>query len=264
MSHIQLHSSVLAERYNFDEKLWQIQETLNLNIKRILLPQILVIIFFMGLLLSKKLRPVGKLRKLCGKLRAPSPKPGTELEAINAETNFSGLTVQNLKKTLHSTFREKLLICLTQKKSNCEVVEAIDSISFKVQEGTCLGIFGEKNSGKTTLMEIISGNLVKTEGKCFTNEAGVKIDLDADRHNYREKFGFCPQKLALNGFMTGKEFLNYILRVKGYSRSEVKRRVENITKELKLENYEEKLLSDCSFSIQKRWNIAAAMVIILS
>ena len=43
-------------------------------------------------------------------------------------------------------------------------LKALDSISFEVQEGVCLGLMGANGAGKTTLFSIIAGHLAPSSG----------------------------------------------------------------------------------------------------
>ena len=43
-------------------------------------------------------------------------------------------------------------------------LKALDSISFEVQEGACLGLMGANGAGKTTLFSIIAGHLAPSSG----------------------------------------------------------------------------------------------------
>lgn len=45
-----------------------------------------------------------------------------------------------------------------------EDVKAVDSVSFTIDPGTCIGLLGANGAGKTTVVKMLSGLLVPTEG----------------------------------------------------------------------------------------------------
>ena len=44
-------------------------------------------------------------------------------------------------------------------------VNAVDDVSFSVEEGTCLGLLGPNGAGKTTTVEICEGVIPATSGE---------------------------------------------------------------------------------------------------
>ena len=62
---------------------------------------------------------------------------------------MNAITVKNISKTFHV---KRIL-----GKPSINTLQAIDNISFSIQQGTMVGIIGRNGSGKTTLLRIISG-----------------------------------------------------------------------------------------------------------
>jgi len=90
---------------------------------------------------------------------------------------------------------------------------ALDSISFKIERGSSVGIIGRNGSGKTTLIRLLAGVYGPNSGKLTINTNSVSM-------------------LALGvGFDAGASgydniYLNSLLR--GYSKKEVDEKVEDI------------------------------------
>jgi ABC-2 type transport system ATP-binding protein len=70
---------------------------------------------------------------------------------------------REFKKYYQRTFKEYLTDRHAKNFNNIFI--ALQNISFKVKEGSTLGLLGRNGSGKSTLLKIISGVLTPTEGQ---------------------------------------------------------------------------------------------------
>lgn len=186
--------------------------------------------------------------------------------------NRLGFKASKLCKTYKNTisFWTKMKIRLYKicRKTKIEFnpVEAIKDVNFKVYQGACIGIIGENGAGKSTTMEIITGNLYKNDGKCVLYEksenagSNEPINLDVDQHRYKQLIGYCPQEETICEYMNGREFLSYLLMSKGYSSTQIKELVDRSMVDLDVKRFEDISLRDCSFGTKKKWNVAAAIV----
>ena len=88
----------------------------------------------------------------------------------------------------------------------------IKNLSFKIKQGTFVGIFGQSGSGKSTLLNIISGLLNNYEGSIFSDQVDIKKNI----FNWRSNFSYVTQNLNLNdttiasniAFGVEKDFIN--------------------------------------------------------
>jgi len=74
---------------------------------------------------------------------------------------MNAITVKNISKTFHV---KRIL-----GKPSINTLQAIDNISFSIQQGTMVGIIGKNGSGKTTLLRIISGIYTPDSGNIQVN-----------------------------------------------------------------------------------------------
>lgn len=82
-------------------------------------------------------------------------------------------------------------------------VRALDGVSLTVQRGETLGIIGPNGAGKTTLLGCLLGFLRPDSGH-------IEIDGRApDDLAVRAYTGYLPERLVLDRWMTGSEFLRY-------------------------------------------------------
>lgn len=81
----------------------------------------------------------------------------------------------------------------------------LDGISFTVGKGEILGIVGDKDSGKSTLMEIISGALDASSGS-------VEIcgyDISSEPMQAKRRIGYMPERMSFYESMTVLEYLTF-------------------------------------------------------
>ena len=58
-------------------------------------------------------------------------------------------------------------------------VQAVDGISFSVQEGELFAFLGKNGAGKSTMISIICGSLRKDSGSVFVN--GLSLEKNIER-----------------------------------------------------------------------------------
>jgi len=80
-------------------------------------------------------------------------------------------------------------------------VNAVDHISFKVEEGAFFAFLGPNGAGKTTTISILNTTLSKTSGK--VQIAGY--DLDREQKKIRERIGVIFQNPSLDQNLTAEE-----------------------------------------------------------
>jgi ABC-2 type transport system ATP-binding protein len=85
-------------------------------------------------------------------------------------------------------------------RKNYGNVQAVDGISFSIEEGICFGMLGPNGAGKTTTIEIMEGILAPSEGQVYFREHLI------DNH-FKKKVGIQFQNTALPEFITVKETL---------------------------------------------------------
>lgn len=98
----------------------------------------------------------------------------------------------------------------------------LNDISLCVEKNKLYGIIGDKDSGKSTLMEVLSGVLIPSCGS-------VKIggfDIFEDPVQAKSLIGYMPEKMSFYDDMTVSEYLTFIAHAKKISRAETNSRIE--------------------------------------
>ncbi|MFB6087592.1 MAG: ABC transporter ATP-binding protein [Haloarculaceae archaeon] len=91
-------------------------------------------------------------------------------------------------------------------------VTALDSLSLSVPEGELFGLLGPNGSGKTTTIEILTGQLEPTSGSA----AVLGLDPVAEPLAVRERVGILPEREDPPSFLTPREYLQFVADVRGF------------------------------------------------
>jgi ABC-2 type transport system ATP-binding protein len=89
------------------------------------------------------------------------------------------------------------------RSQNGPAVQALDDVSFDIQQGEFFGLLGPNGAGKTSLISILAGLSRATTGT-------VKVhgcDVVTDYAHARRKLGVVPQELVFDPFFTVREAL---------------------------------------------------------
>jgi ABC-2 type transport system ATP-binding protein len=82
-------------------------------------------------------------------------------------------------------------------------VRALDGVSLRIEPGEAFGIIGPNGAGKTTLLGCLLGFLTPDAGRIALDGHGP------DSLSVRRVTGYLPERLVLDRWMTGGEFLEY-------------------------------------------------------
>jgi len=115
----------------------------------------------------------------------------------------------------------------------CQVIKALDDVSFEIQKGEIIGLLGVNGAGKTTLSSILASLHPPTSGNVFINGESIYKDVTA----YRKIIGFCPQKPNVNKDLTVEQNLYFAGMFYGFSHCEVKKRMDELIERYNLSKY---------------------------
>jgi len=88
-------------------------------------------------------------------------------------------------------------------------VTAVDHISFEVEAGQSVALWGENGAGKTTALRCLLG-VIPFDGEVHLSE----LDLARQGKAARRRMGFVPQEISFHDDMTVKETLLFYARIK--------------------------------------------------
>ncbi len=105
---------------------------------------------------------------------------------------------------------------------------SLKDVSLSVSEGELVLCMGPSRAGKTTLLRILMGYIKPTRGKVSV----LGMDPRKQGHRIRERVGYVPAYPRFPGDMTGGEFLEYILKLKGLESGQANSLLERFNPEL--------------------------------
>lgn len=132
----------------------------------------------------------------------------------------------------------------------------IPDLSIEIKNGEFFTLLGPSGCGKTTLLRMIAGfNTV--EGGNIKFDGSVINDIPAHKRN----IGMVFQNYAIFPHLTVKENVEYGLKLRKISKDEFNRKVSEILKTVKIDDYKDRLPDKLSGGQQQRVALARAIVI---
>lgn len=145
--------------------------------------------------------------------------------------------------------------------SRSSLTKAIDDISFTVERGEFVAIMGSSGSGKTTLLNVISTIDRVTSGHIYVNGEDITGLRGEDLNRFRrEELGFIFQDFNLLDSLTARENIALALSIQNCAAAEIEHRVDEVAKELNIQNVLEKFPYQMSGGQKQR--VASARAII--
>jgi phospholipid/cholesterol/gamma-HCH transport system ATP-binding protein len=138
----------------------------------------------------------------------------------------------------------------------------LKDITFKIEKGENLVVFGKSGSGKSVLIKCLAGLLSPDDGDVLI--LGKKIaDLETTELNQlRKRIGFLFQSAALYDSMTVRENLEFPLRdLKLRKKDEIDALVIEALHNVKLEDAIDKMPSELSGGMRKRIGLARTLIL---
>ena len=134
--------------------------------------------------------------------------------------------------------------------------EVLGGLDLRVGKGEIFGLIGPSGSGKSTFMRTLTGYLAPSEGK--VEVLGKPPSEFAPKDQRR--VGFMPQGFVLYGELSIRQNLNFVAGLYGLRFGERRRRVRETLEFVELWEHRRKTASNISGGMQRRLQLAAALV----
>jgi ABC-2 type transport system ATP-binding protein len=135
-------------------------------------------------------------------------------------------------------------------------VIAVNDVSFTVQPGEVLGYLGPNGSGKTTTVGMLTGLLEPTRGTVLFEG----LDIQDDPVEYRRRIGYVPEEPNLYPFLSGREYLQLVGRLRELPERTLNRRIDDLLGLLGLGDAAEQSMAAYSKGMKQKVLISAALL----
>ena len=133
---------------------------------------------------------------------------------------------------------------------------AVDDLNLEVGHGELFSLLGINGAGKTTTIKMLSCLIKSTSGDAFIE--GNSIIKDGLK--VKGIIGVSPQETAVAPNLSVKENLEFICEIHGFSKEKNAEKIEELSKQLGLENILHKKAGKLSGGLQRRLSIAMALI----
>lgn len=130
-------------------------------------------------------------------------------------------------------------------------VRALDGLTLTVESGSVFGFLGPNGAGKTTTLRILAGLAKPSSGNMLISDSS---DIP------QAKIGYLPEEPAFYGWMSPREYLNYIGRIFRIAAKERRERVDQLLAQCGLAEVGLRRISGFSRGMRQRLGIAQALM----
>lgn len=125
-----------------------------------------------------------------------------------------------------------------------------------VFENGIYGILGPNGTVKSTLMNILTDNLLRDSGRILCNEK----EITKMKEQYRKIMGYMPQQQQLYDSFTVNHFISYMGTLRGMNKKEIKKRMEELFPLLNLNEVRRKKIKELSGGMKQRVLLLQALL----
>lgn len=131
--------------------------------------------------------------------------------------------------------------------------QAIDQVSFSLEQGSILGLLGPNGAGKTTLIRLITQIVLPDSGQIWYKGASL-----IEAHRYQ--MGYLPEERGLYRKMRVKEQLVYFARLRGVSSKTATLHVNEWCERLGISSLQDYVLETLSKGQQQKVQFISSVV----
>lgn len=141
------------------------------------------------------------------------------------------------------------------KRFKGQTLNAVDHISFDIQQGEIFGLLGPNGAGKTTTINMLCGLIHMDSGDININGYHIS-QLD----QIKLQTGFVPQQNALFPKLTAFENLYYFAALYNIKKNQAIERINDLLNYFELRQHATKLTNTFSGGMKRRLNLIAALI----
>jgi len=129
-------------------------------------------------------------------------------------------------------------------------------VSFALRPGEITAYLGANGSGKTTTVKVLTGLLAPSRGRVLFEGR----DIGEDPLAYRRQLGYVPETADVYPFLSGREYLQLVGRLRGLPRARLDDRIDELLALLGLAEHRYQALASYSKGMRQKVLLAAALL----
>jgi len=143
------------------------------------------------------------------------------------------------------------MICAKSITKRFGKVEAVSNVSFTLEQGGALALWGSNGAGKTTLIRCLLG-VIRHRGRVTING----VDVRKQGRHARALVGYVPQELAFHDDARLGSAMMFFAKLRGVDRAQAAQSLEAVG----LTGHERKRVRDLSGGMKQRLALAVALL----
>jgi ABC-2 type transport system ATP-binding protein len=148
------------------------------------------------------------------------------------------------------------LIDLKNVFKSFDKTEALKGINLNIEDGSFFGLLGPNGAGKTTLLNILIGFIQADSGEILLD----KKPIDFENLNYKKKFGYVPQEIALYNELSAEKNLEIFGGLYGLSGKKLSAQIDETLDLVGLSERRKDNIKTFSGGMKRRINIACSIL----
>jgi ABC-2 type transport system ATP-binding protein len=129
-------------------------------------------------------------------------------------------------------------------------------VTFSVAPGEIVAYLGANGSGKTTTVRVLTGLLTPGNGRVLVDGRAIEDDLVG----YRRRLGYVPETADVYPFLSGREYLQLVGRLRALRDEVLDERVDELLETLGLGEHRYQALSSYSKGMRQKVLLCAALL----
>ena len=133
---------------------------------------------------------------------------------------------------------------------------AVDALNLEIHQGELFALLGVNGAGKTTTIKMLTGLTQPTDGEAYVGG----YSLLRQPEQVKRLIGVSPQETAVAPQLSGRENLELMAGIHGFSKTKTAQRIDALTQQLGLDTVLHRRAGKLSGGWQRRVSIAMALI----